>query len=86
MLIKGRLRIIYKRGKYAVVYDINRGRWYVVDSTIRCPKGRLWSIGEFPTDAEATRYCMWMWQEACNLTSCKEAAYKAGEENDEYNN
>lgn len=86
MLIKGRLKIIYKRGKYAVVYDVNRGRWYVVDTSIRCPKGRLWSIGEFPTDAEATRYCMWLWQEACNLTRCKEAAYKAGEENDEYNN
>lgn len=82
MLIKGRLTTVYKRGKYAVAYNINRGRWYVVDTSIGCPKGRMWSIGEFPTDAEATAYCKWIWQEACNLTSCKEAAYKAGEVSD----
>ena len=86
MLIKGRLEIIYKRGKYATVYDVKRSQWHVVDTFIRCPKGRMWSLGEFDTEADATRYCKWLWQEACNLTSCIEAAYKAGEGSDEDNN
>ncbi len=86
MLIKGRLDIIYKRGKYATVYDVKHSQWHVVDTFIRCPKGRMWSLGEFDTEADATRYCKWLWQEACNLTCVREAAIKAGEASDEDNN
>lgn len=82
MLIKGHLEIIYKRGKYATVYDCKRAQYHVVDTFIRCPKGRMWSLGEFDTERDATRYCKWLWQAACNLTGVKEA----GEDSDEDNN
>lgn len=64
MLIKGDHTILYRRGNYAAVLINRTGEYHVVDLSVKCPKRRLWSLAEFPTDAEATRYCRDLWADS----------------------
>ena len=55
------LTALYRRGHLTVCYDNKGGNYCIIDTYIRCPKGRAFSVSDFASEDDATKYVLDRW-------------------------